>query len=210
MPFRRFYSLVVGSSIALVPLLLLAQFPKRHAWPLFVAKSAEDPALISRIQALSPSVSLDDAKKVAYCAVTTGQELARLWNVKGLATMMPGIQNWLVKRGARQGGYCFQYSTEVLRRLEALELKTVEFHWAETNPGTIAENNAIVVTAIGQPFEQGVLLDSWRSQPNLTWTQVRLDPEYHQWKENKAYAAFVLQTPFQSRRIRRAVPVSRR
>src|SRR4029078_3815235 len=98
MPFRRFYSLVVGSSIALVPLLLLAQFPTRHAGPMFVRKSPEDAALISRIQALSPSVSLDDAKKVAYCAVTTGHDQARLWNVKRLAKMMPGLQDWLVRR----------------------------------------------------------------------------------------------------------------
>jgi hypothetical protein len=198
MRFRCFFSLVVGT-IALVPLLLPAQVPKRNPRQLFVAKSPDDPALISRIQALSPSVSPDDAKKVAYCAVTTGQELGRLWDVKWYATMMPGIQNWLVKKGSRKGGYCFQYSAEVLRHLEALKLKTVEFHWAEFAPGTISENNAIVVTAIGQPFEQGVLLDSWRAQPNLTWTQVRLDPEYHKWKENKAYAAFVLRKPDQSR-----------
>jgi hypothetical protein len=197
MRFRLFSWLLVGS-FAIVPLLTLAQSPKRHHGQLFVAKSPEDPALISRIQALSPSVSPDDAKKVAYCAVTTGQELGRLWNVKGLATMMPGIQNWLIKTGKRKGGYCFQYSTELLRRLDALKLKTVEFHWAEAGPNTISENNAIVVTAIGQPFEQGVLLDNWRAQPRLTWTQVRLDPEYHNWKENKAYAAFVLRNPRQS------------
>ncbi len=196
MRFRRFYSV---ASIVMVPLLLLADPQKRHIWPLYIAKSPEDHALISRIQALSPSVSLDDARRVVYSAVTTGKELGRLWDVKWYATLMPGIQNELVKRGARKGGYCFQYSREVLIRLEALKLKTVEFHWAEFKPGSMSENNAIVVTAIGQPFEQGVLLDSWRSQPNLTWTQVRLDPEYHQWQENKVYAAFVLRNAHKSR-----------
>jgi hypothetical protein len=190
MRFTRLYSLAVGS-IAMVPL-LLAAYPQRPTRQLFVAKSPDDPALIARIQALSPSVSLDDARRVVECAVTTGHELGRLWDVKWYATLMPGIQNALVKSGARKGGYCYQYSRQVLIRLEALKLKTVEFHWAEHKPGTICENNAIVVTAIGQPFAQGVLLDNWRAQPNVTWTQVTLDPEYHQWKENKAYAAWVL------------------
>jgi hypothetical protein len=81
---------------------------------------------------------------------------------------------------------------EVLVRLEALKLKTVEFHWAESGAGTICENNGIVVTARSQPFEQGVLLDSWRNQPHVTWTEVARDPEYH-WTENKTFAAFVLQ-----------------
>jgi chemotaxis signal transduction protein len=75
--------------------------------------------------------------------------------------------------------------------LDALKLETLEFHWAESEPNTGGENNAIVVTARGQPFEQGILLDSWRAQPHVTWTQVTKDPGYH-WNENKSFAARVL------------------
>jgi len=35
------------------------------------------------------------------------------------------------------------------------------------------------------------LLDSWRCQPHVAWTQVTTDPEYH-WKENKSAAALAL------------------
>jgi len=187
--FRRPLSLQVGL-FAVAPLLLAALNHPRYV--LHIATSPEDPALIARIQALSPTVSLDDAKRVSSSVVTTGQELGREWKVNWLTTVMPGIQNWLVKTGKRKGGYCYQYSMEVLVRLEALKLKTVEFHWAESGAGTLAENNGIVVTARGQPFDQGVLLDSWRNQPYVTWTDAARDPEYH-WKENKAFAAFVLQ-----------------
>ncbi len=187
--FRRIS--LANALFAIAPL-LLSGFNTPSGKELFVARSPEDPALIARIKALSPTVSLEDAKRVTYCVITTGQELGREWHVTWYSTLMPGIQNFLVKRGARKGGYCFQYSMEVLVRLEALKLKTVEFHWAESGAGTICENNGIVVTARGQPFAQGVLLDSWRSQPHVTWTQVTLDPEYH-WKENPAFAAFVLQ-----------------
>jgi hypothetical protein len=55
----------------------------------------------------------------------------------------------------------------------------------------MSENNAIVVTARGQPFKQGILLDNWRAQGHLAWTEVTRDPEYS-WKENKTFAAEVL------------------
>lgn len=177
-------------ALAFVPLLLLALYPKPGK-ELFIASSAEEPALVSRIKGLSPTVSADDARRVTYCAVTTGLELARQWHVSGISRWLPGLQNLYVKMGTRKGGYCFQYCSELLRRLDALKLQTVEFHWAESQPGSMSENNAIVVTARGQPFHQGILLDNWRAQGHLAWTEVTKDPEY-QWKENKAFAAFVL------------------
>jgi hypothetical protein len=195
---RRPLSLLVGLS-AIAPLLLVAPTHQSEEIP-FVAKSPADPALIARIKALSPTVSLDDAKRVTSCVVNTGQELGREWHVKWYSTLVPGFQNLLIKTGARKGGYCYQYSMEVLVRLDALKLKTVEFHWAEAEAGTMLEDNGIVVTARGQPFEQGVLLDSWRSQPHVAWMDVRRDPQRYHWKENKSFAAFVLQ------RAKNAIP----
>ena len=186
---RRSWPLAPGM-FGVVPLLLLAFSPRQHK-ELLVARSADDPVLTMRIKALSPTVSPEEARRVTYCAVTTGLELARKWRVVGVATWLPGIQNLYVMMGARKGGYCFQYSTELLLRLDALKLQTLELHWAESGPHTMSENNGIVVTARGQPFEKGVLLDSWRCQPHLAWTQVTMDPEYR-WKENKSFAAIVL------------------
>ncbi len=177
--------------LRIVPLLLLSFFPPPGK-ELMVASSPEEPALILRIRGLSQSVSDDDARRVTACAVTTGRELARQWHAGWLAAWQPGLQNLFIKMGTRKQGYCFQYSAELLRRLDALKLPTVEFHWGESEPGTTAENNAVIVTARGQPFQGGVVLDNWRAQGHLVWTQVTRDPEYH-WKENKAYAASVLQ-----------------
>ena len=181
----------MSGTFAVVPLLALALYadPNKH---LFVASSPEEPALVMRIKGLSSTVSLDDARRITYCAVTTGLELAREWHVSGVSRWLPGLQNLYVKMGARKGGYCFQYCSELLVRLDAMKLQTVEFHWAESQPGKMSENNAIVVTARGQPFREGVLLDNWRAQGHLAWTVVMEDPEY-KWKENKSFAALVLQ-----------------
>jgi hypothetical protein len=187
--FRR--SLPLGiSTLAMVPLLALALSPPlgRRQGELCVAKSANDAALRTRIAALSPTVSPDETRRVAYTAYMTGVELRRQWRVVG----QPGLQNLLVNMGARKGGLCFQWATELLVRLDALKLQTLELHWVESFANTAGEHNVIVVTARGQPFEQGILLDNWRYSGHLVWTQVTNDPEYH-WRENKSELARRLQ-----------------
>lgn len=176
------------SLFAVVPLLLLASSPPweggRRRGELFVPSSADDAILRTRIAALSSTVSPDEAQRVAFTAYMTGVELRREWRV----VWLPGVQNLLVKMGARKGGLCFQWATELLVRLDALNLQTLELHWAESLVNTSGEHNVIVVTARGQPFEQGILLDNWRYSGHLVWTQVAMDPEYR-WKENKAELA---------------------
>jgi len=182
-------SLLFGvSTFAMVPLLALAVSPPweggRRPGELFVAGSADDASLRTRIAALSPTVSPDDARRVAYAAYMTGVELRREWRV----VWLPGLQNLLVNMGARKGGLCFQWAAELLARLDALKLKTLEIHWAESFANTSGEHNVIVVTARGQAFEHGILLDNWRYSGHLVWTQVAMDPEYH-WTENKSELA---------------------
>ena len=147
------------------------------------ATSADDPALRNRLAALSPNVRPEEAQRVGQCAYTTGRELKREWRV----VWPPGLQNFLVNTGARKGGLCFQWAAELLLRLDALKLETLELHWAESFIGTISEHNVIVVTARGQPFAQGILLDNWRYGGRLIWGPVSEDPHYR-WKENKGEA----------------------
>jgi len=98
---------------------------------------------------------------------------------------MAGVQNFLVNIGARKGGLCFQWATELLLRLNALKLQTLDLHWAESYAGTSGEHNVIVVTAKGQPFEKGIILDNWRYEGHLLYGPVTTDPEYR-WTENPA------------------------
>ena len=148
--------------------------------PVF-ATSADDPVLINTIANLAPPVRTEEARRVAECAFTTGRDLRRDWKV----VWPPGLQNFLVNTGRRKGGLCFQFATELLIRLDRLKLETLELHWAESFPRTASEHNVIVVTAKGQPFEEGVILDNWRYGGRLVWGPVLADPHY-QWRENKA------------------------
>lgn len=147
--------------------------------PVF-AKSATDPELTRRIMALGPNVDPTEARIVAQIAFNTGRELAREWRV----VWPPGFHNFLVHQGKRPAGLCFQWAGELLTRLDALKLKTLDLHWAESFVNTMSEHNVIVVTAKGQPFSHGVLLDNWRYGGRLAWGAVALDPHYR-WTENK-------------------------
>jgi hypothetical protein len=151
---------------------------------LVLATSAEDAALRARLVALSPSVNPEEARRVAYIAYTTGRELAREWRM----VPSPTVQSFLINIGLRKGGYCFQFATELLLRLDAQKLQTLELHWAESDAGTDTEHNVIAVTARGQPFAQGIMLDNWRHSGHLLWGPLTGDPN-HTWQENKAELA---------------------
>ena len=151
------------------------------------ATSANDPILRGRIAALAPSVDPQEAQRVAQIAYTLGRDLKREWRV----VWPPGFHNFLVNTGARKGGLCFQWAERLLLRLTEEKWDTLEFHWAESFETTMSEHNVIVVTAKGQPFSRGILLDNWRYGGRLVWGPIVDDPHY-QWQENKAQFRHVL------------------
>jgi hypothetical protein len=144
------------------------------------ATSADDPVFRARIAALAPSVDPTEARQVAEIAYTTGRDLGKEWRV----VWPPGVQNFLVHTGLRKGGLCFQFAERLLLRLSEQKWKTLEFHWAESFERTSGEHNVIVVTAKGQWFYEGIILDNWRYGGRLIWGPVPEDPHYD-WHENK-------------------------
>lgn len=151
---------------------------------LVLATSAEDATLRARLVALSPSVNPEEARRVASIAYTTGRELAAKWKMFS----SPTVHSFLINIGLKKGGYCYQFATELLLRLDAEKLRTLELHWAESDPGTDTEHNVIAITARGQPFEQGIMLDNWRHAGRLLWGPLNGDPS-HTWQENKGAMA---------------------
>src|SRR6266446_3436380 len=155
-----------------------------------MARSADDVRLRNQLVALSPTtVREDEARRVAACAYTTGEEFRRQWRV----VWPPGLQVVLVNTGRRKGGLCYQWAAELLLRLDAMKLQTLEPHWAESFANTLSEHNVIVVTAKGQPFGQGILLDNWRYGGHLIYGLAAADPEY-KWRENSGEVARRLKT----------------
>src|SRR6184192_3823263 len=135
--------------------------------------SANAQALARQIASLSPSVDQNEAALLANCAYATVSRLGRQYHMFGT----PIFNNFLVYHGLRKRGYCYQWTADLLVALDALKLKTFELHWGESYAGTWRENNCVVVTAKGQPFDRGMILDCWRHFGQLRWNLVLSDED---------------------------------
>jgi hypothetical protein len=141
--------------------------------------------LAGELASLSPRVNRDEAKLLADCAFATVTKLRRKYRMFGT----PIFNNFLIYHGLRKRGYCYQWSEDLLVAFDKLNLKSLEVRWGEHDPNTWRENNCIVVTAKGQPFERGIMLECWRHLGHLYFGPVASDWELY--VENSAYAQSV-------------------
>ena len=155
--------------------------------------------------ALAPDVDPGEAELVSVTAHTASRSLAREYRVVWCA----GVQNILINTGRRQRGFCGHYTRDIGERLKELRLKTLVLHWGAAFAGTMDENNGLVVTAINQPFENGILMDGWRNGGRLFWCALKEDSAYDlrlhpprkpeapghagttAWRENPLYTAWL-------------------
>ena len=145
-------------------------------------------ALANQLTALSPRVDRQEATLLADCAYATLSQLRREYRMFGT----PIFNNFLIYHGLRKRGYCYQWTADLLVALEALKLKTLELHWGESYAGTWRENNCLVVTANGQLFERGMMLECWRHMGHLNSHLLLSDED--RYFENRKYAQFALET----------------
>ena len=135
--------------------------------------SAKTEELANQLAGLSRRVDPNEAKLLAECAYATVARLRPEYNMFGT----PIFNNFLVYHGWRKRGYCYHWTEDLLLALDKLKLKTLELHWADAYRDTWQENNCLVVTAIGQPFERGMILECWRHFGHLRWNLVPSDQD---------------------------------
>ncbi len=146
--------------------------------------SASPAALASALTALSPSVNPEEARRAADCAYVTSARLAREYGIVGWAI----FNNGLINTGLRNRGLCYHYTEDMLLAFKPLELKTLTVHWAIAHPGNMMESNALVLTARGQPLEQGIVLDGWRHAGRLYWNAAAVDTAFGWHEDTSDYA----------------------
>ena len=141
-----------------------------------VARQSRAARLAADLKALSPSVSPKEAHSLATAAVDRAAQLNREWG----PTINPWANNFLVNTGLREQGLCHQWREALFPALHALHPRTLDLHLAAARRATLREHNGIVVTAHGQPFDTGIILDAWRSGGILKWSLVKTD--HYPWK----------------------------
>ncbi len=136
--------------------------------------------LEEHLAALSFTVRRDEAQWVATNAYEIAWQLASDYRV-----VRPAIwHNFLVNSGLKKRGLCYHWAEDLLAQLEAFRLSTLEVRWGIARAGTVREHNALVVTARGQAFEDGIVLDGWRRSGRLVWLPVKAD--HYPWLEGES------------------------
>jgi hypothetical protein len=176
--------IIVVLALGTVGLASTAQEPPKLSGSFEVPRSdiAKAEALTNQLAALSPSVDPKEARLLSECAYATAGRLRRQYRMFGT----PIFNNFLVYHGFRKRGYCYQWTADLLVALDALKLKTLELHWGESYAGTWRENNCLVITAKGHPFDSGMIIDAWRHFGHLRWNLVPSDED--RYYENSKYA----------------------
>ena len=145
--------------------------------------------LEEHLAGLGFTVRRDEARLVATNAYQLARKLASDYRV-----VRPAIlHNCLVNSGLKKRGLCYHWAEDLLAQLEAFRLSTLEVRWGIARAGTVREHNALVVTARGQPFEDGIVLDGWRRSGRLIWLPVKAD--HYPWLEGELTANPATVTP---------------
>lgn len=171
----------IGAVIGL--LVILAGLPAcRLAQPAVSARStasleAEASELAGALRALGGGVDAAECVRTARVLVHT-VEAAR---VSAGLDGGPIRRNLEVAIGWHDWGLCWQWTERLGRRLRQEPLKSLSLHWACAHAGSdLREHNALVITAKGQPFQEGLVIDPWRRGGRLVW--VRVADDRYPWK----------------------------
>jgi hypothetical protein len=154
--------------------------------------------LAKALTGLASDVDPAEAEALSRTAHTTARRLKKEYRV----VLNPEFTVFLYNVGLRKRGWCGHWAQDIGTELKKLKTKTLILHWGEAYPNTSSENNALVVTARNQRFEDGILLDGWRRAGRLFWCPVTKDDEYEVeqhyghsgitvWKENMSWSAWL-------------------
>lgn len=138
---------------------------------------------------LNGEIDENEAKQLAEAAIGYSLSLANDYRI----TRPPIFHNVLVNLRLKNRGLCIHWTEDLLKELRNLDLKRFELHWGIAHPGRPLrlEHSSVVVTAKGQPFERGIVLDAWRYSGELYWVSVKKD-KYNWKKSNIGHGLFSL------------------
>jgi len=135
-------------------------------------------SLQNDLAALNGQTNIVEAGQVAQTVIIYASYLAEEYEL-----VRPAIlHNVLVRTGLKDRGLCHHWTVDLMKRLQILELKSYQLYWGVAHRGSeLREHNSVVITASGQRFDEGIVLDPWRNSGELYWTLVKNDR--YPWEE---------------------------
>ena len=116
-------------------------------------------------------LAASEADDIAKTAIEKLHGISQEYRIVGF----PLFHNFLVNVGAKKKGHCHHYVTDLSQALTKRKWQRFDMRWGGAYEGTFRENNALVITAEGRPFEEGIAIDAWRKGSRPYWAPVNQD-----------------------------------
>ncbi len=141
-----------------------------------VATQDEIDALEEGILKLGPDVDPGEAARAAEIAFRYTHQLAIEYEI----TDGPLIHNTKVNAGLRPRGLCWHWAEDMEKRLLAENFQTLDMHRAIANADSriLIDHSTAIISAKGDDFDEGVVLDPWRFGGRLFWAPLVEDTRY--------------------------------
>lgn len=120
-----------------------------------------------------------EADQIARLLVQTLAEYRKKWTMIRPAL----LHNFFVNIGVKEKGFCWHWVELFQGKLTPLGIKEFTFHWGVAYEGDVRENNALIITRTGGPFDEGLAVDGWRRSGRPFWVVVKDDK--FPWVERK-------------------------
>lgn len=140
------------------------------------ATQNEIAALEAGILALGPDVDPEEARRAAQIAYDYTRQLAIEYEI----TDAPLIHNTKVNMGWKPRGLCWHWAEDMETRLNAEGFETLQMHRAIANADNEfrIDHSTAIISARGDAFDEGVVLDPWRKGGVLFWAPLVEDDRY--------------------------------
>lgn len=153
-------------------------------------EDADVTRLASAIRSLSLEVDPEEAARAARIAYDHSHQLALEYEI----TDPPIVHNTKVNMGLKPRGLCWHWARDMEDRLKQEDFQTLDLHRAVANAENAfrLEHSTAIVSAKGDDFRQGIVLDPWRRGGRLTWAPVTEDRAY-KWEPRNEVVARALE-----------------
>ncbi|KAJ56402.1 hypothetical protein ACMU_05515 [Actibacterium mucosum KCTC 23349] len=147
---------------------------------------AEIDALASGILALDADIDPDEAARAAEIAFAYTAQLRAEYQI----TDPPLIHNAKVNAGRRPRGLCWHWAEDMQVRLAAENFETLDLHRAIANAFNpiLIDHSTVLISAKGDAFDEGMVLDPWRYGGRLFWAPTLEDKRYTWIERSEVFA----------------------
>ena len=140
--------------------------------------------LTTLLSSLDSRIPQEESHRLAADIIRRSAVLEQAFDRRG----NPYLHNFLVNIGVKKKGLCYHFSDGLYTYLIQRNYPHFAFHLAGAHIGEYwREHNTLVITAKGQPFEEGIVVDPWRKQGQVFVSRLKDDRAYvwqhRKWRE---------------------------